>query len=108
MRLPLALFVILRKRSSARRDFVLTGINEAGKSSIFMRVLTDKFPETFTSIKENVSDYKVGNISARIVDIPGHYRVREKCFEQYKKTAKGIIFVLDSVTIQKDIRDVAE
>ncbi|XP_023298210.2 signal recognition particle receptor subunit beta [Lucilia cuprina] len=103
--IAVALFVIFRKRSSARRDFLLTGISEAGKSSIFMRILHDKFPETFTSIKENVEDYKLG---ARLVDIPGHYRVREKCFEQYKKTAKGIIFVLDSVTIQKDIRDVAD
>lgn len=73
-----------------------------------MRVLHNKFPETFTSIKENVGDYKIGGFTGRMVDIPGHYRVREKCFDQYKKTAKGIIFVLDSVTIQKDIRDVAE
>ncbi|KAM7357098.1 signal recognition particle receptor beta [Cochliomyia hominivorax] len=106
--IAVALFVILRKRSSARRDFLLTGINEAGKSSIFMRVLHNKFPETFTSIKENVGDYKIGGLTGRLVDIPGHYRVRDKCFDEYKKTAKGIIFVLDSVTVQKDIRDVAD
>lgn len=87
---------------------MLTGISEGGKSSVFMRVLHNKFPETFTSIKENVGDYKIGGLTGRLVDIPGHYRVRDKCFDQYKKTAKGIIFVLDSVTIQKDIRDVAE
>lgn len=106
--IAVALFVILRKRSSARRDFLLTGINDAGKSAVFMRILHNKFPDTFTSIKENVGDYKMGGLSGRLVDIPGHYRVRGKCFDQYKKSAKGIIYVLDSVTIQKDIRDVAD
>lgn len=103
-----AIFVILRKKSSARRDVLLTGISEAGKTALFMQVLYDKFPETFTSMSENVGTYKKGNLSSRLIDIPGHYRVRDKSFEKYKRTAKGIAFVLDSVTIQKEIRDVAE
>jgi len=73
-----------------------------------MQLLHGKFPVTFTSIKENVGDYQVGNSSVRLVDIPGHYRVRDKCLELYKHRAKGIVFVVDSVTAQKDIRDVAE
>ncbi|XP_030372478.1 signal recognition particle receptor subunit beta [Scaptodrosophila lebanonensis] len=103
-----AIFVILRRRSSGRRDFLLTGLCEAGKSSIFMQLLHDKFPETFTSIKENVGDYVSGRLSARLVDIPGHYRVRDKCFDVYKRKAKGLIFVVDSVSVQKEIRDVAD
>ncbi|XP_034483455.1 signal recognition particle receptor subunit beta [Drosophila innubila] len=103
-----AIFVILRRRSAGRRDFLLTGLSEAGKSAIFMQLVHDKFPETFTSIKENVGEYRSGNSSGRLVDIPGHYRVRDKCFEIYKRNAKGIIFVVDSVTVQKDIRDVAD
>lgn len=46
--------------------------------------------------------------SLRIVDIPGQERLRNKFFDQYKNSAKAIIYVVDSVTIQKDIRDVAE
>ncbi|TDG53030.1 hypothetical protein AWZ03_000573 [Drosophila navojoa] len=106
--IAVALFVIFRRRSAGRRDFLLTGLTEAGKSAIFMQLVHNKFPDTFTSMKENVGEYRSGHVSGRLVDIPGHYRVRDKCFEQYKRNAKGIIFVVDSVTIQKDIRDVAD
>lgn len=44
----------------------------------------------------------------RIVDIPGHERLREKFLDQYKPLARGVVFVVDSVSIQKDVRDVAE
>lgn len=104
----LAIFVIFRRRSAGRRDFLLTGLPEAGKSAIFMQLVHGKLADTFTSIKENIGEYQSGNQSGRLVDIPGHYRVRDKCFELYKRNAKGIIFVVDSVTVQKDIRDVAE
>ncbi|KAH8406096.1 hypothetical protein KR215_005210 [Drosophila sulfurigaster] len=104
-----AIFVILRRRSAGRRDFLLTGLSEAGKSAIFMQLVHGKFPETFTSIKENVGEYYSGQQAAtRLVDIPGHYRVRDKCFELHKRNAKGIVFVVDSVSVQKDIRDVAD
>ncbi|KAH8379054.1 hypothetical protein KR009_002825 [Drosophila setifemur] len=106
--IAVALFVILRRRTAGRKDFLLTGLSESGKSAIFMQLLHGKFPTTFTSIKENVGDYQAGGSTARLVDIPGHYRVRDKCFELYKHRAKGIVFVVDSVTVQKNIRDVAD
>lgn len=43
-----------------------------------------------------------------MVDIPGNERLRNRFLEQYKYLAKGVVFVIDSVTVQKDIRDVAE
>lgn len=46
--------------------------------------------------------------SLRIVDIPGHERLRHKFFDQYKPLARGVVFVVDSVSIQKDVRDAAE
>lgn len=44
----------------------------------------------------------------KIIDIPGHERLRDKFFDQYKTLTKGIVFVVDSNTIQQDIRDAAE
>lgn len=44
----------------------------------------------------------------RLVDLPGQERLRNKYFDQYKSSAKAIVYVVDSVTIQKEIRDVAE
>lgn len=44
----------------------------------------------------------------RIVDLPGQERLRNKFFDQFKNSAKAVVYVVDSVTIQKEIRDVAE
>lgn len=44
----------------------------------------------------------------QIIDIPGHERLRYKYFDQYKNTTKIVAYVIDSITIQKEIRDVAE
>lgn len=46
--------------------------------------------------------------SVKVVDIPGHERLRYKYFDKYKNSAKGLVYVIDSANIQKDIRDVAE
>ena len=43
-----------------------------------------------------------------MVDIPGHERLRDKFVEQYKDLSRAIIFVIDSATIQQDVRDAAE
>ncbi|XP_004525235.1 signal recognition particle receptor subunit beta [Ceratitis capitata] len=104
----MAIILLLRRRSLGRRDFLLTGLSESGKTAIFMQLMHKKFPSTFISITENVGEYCSGRLSGRLVDIPGHYRVRDKSFNQYKRTAKGIIFVVDSATVQKEIRDVAD
>jgi hypothetical protein len=44
----------------------------------------------------------------RVIDIPGYERLRVKFFDEYKGVTRGIVYVIDSVTFQKDIRDVAE
>lgn len=44
----------------------------------------------------------------RIIDIPGHERLREKFLDRYKNIARGIVFIVDSSNIQKDVRNVAE
>lgn len=66
--------------------------------------------ETFTSISENIGDYQAEDSGKvlRVIDIPGSERLRGRFFDQYKKSTKGIVFVIDSVTVQKYIRDVAE
>lgn len=88
----------------------MTGLCESGKTLIFSQLLHNEVRETFTSITENVGEYSVDGSDAvlRVIDSPGHERLRGRFFDQYKATVKGIIFVIDSVTVQKDIRDVAE
>lgn len=85
------------------------GLCESGKTLLFSQLLHSIVSETFTSIAENIGNYELKNgLNLRVVDIPGHERLRDRFFDQYKKTAKGILFLIDSITIQKDIRDVAE
>jgi len=92
------------------RNVLLTGLCDAGKTLIYARLVHTKYAQTHTSVKENIGDaFNFGNNKcATVVDIPGHERLRYKYFDQYKSSAKGIVFVIDSSTIQKDIRDVAE
>lgn len=42
------------------------------------------------------------------MDVPGHERLRGRFVDEYKNQARGAVFVVDSVTLQKDVRDVAE
>ncbi|KAK6620270.1 hypothetical protein RUM44_006671 [Polyplax serrata] len=99
---------IYRKTKVKKNGILLLGLCDSGKTLIFSRLLFKKFVHTHTSIKENVNEYVVGNASYKIIDIPGHERLRGRYFDQFKSLAKGLVYVVDSVTIQKDIKDVAE
>ncbi|KAI5644243.1 signal recognition particle receptor beta subunit domain-containing protein [Phthorimaea operculella] len=98
----------ISRRRSLRKAVVLTGLSDSGKTLLFVRICYNQFRQTFTSMKENVADYIIGSRTLKIVDLPGQERLRNKFFDQYKGQAKGLIYVVDSVTIQKEIRDVAE
>ncbi|XP_026327500.1 signal recognition particle receptor subunit beta [Hyposmocoma kahamanoa] len=96
------------RRRQQRRSVLLTGLSDSGKTLLFVRLAYSQYRQTFTSMKENVEDYITSNTALRIVDLPGQERLRNKFYDQYKASAKAIVYVVDSVTIQKEIRDVAE
>lgn len=104
------LYFLWKKKSQKRTDILLTGLCESGKTSIFSQLLHNELRETFTSIAENIGHYvsEDNGQSVRVIDIPGHERLRGRFYDQYKKSAKAIVFVVDSVTVPKDVRDVAE
>lgn len=96
------------RRRHLRRSILLAGLSDAGKTLLFVRLVYSQFRQTFTSMKENLEEYITSHQPLRIVDLPGQERLRNKYFDQYKNNAKAIVYVVDSVTIQKEIRDVAE
>ncbi|XP_041979436.1 signal recognition particle receptor subunit beta [Aricia agestis] len=96
------------RRRHLRRSVLVTGLSDAGKTLLFVRLTYSQFRQTFTSMRENIEEYITSNNTLKIVDLPGQERLRNKFFDQYKSSAKGIVYVVDSVTIQKEIRDVAE
>ncbi|CAG9786624.1 unnamed protein product [Diatraea saccharalis] len=95
------------RRRHQRTCILLAGLSDSGKTLLFVRLAYSQYRQTFTSMKENVEEY-ITTKSLRLVDLPGQERLRNKFFDQYKNSAKAIIYVIDSVTIQKEIRDVAE
>uniref|UniRef100_A0A1B6EHE8 Signal recognition particle receptor subunit beta n=1 Tax=Cuerna arida TaxID=1464854 RepID=A0A1B6EHE8_9HEMI len=106
--ITILLFVLWQRRQNARRGVLILGLCDAGKTLVFSRLLYNRHILTHTSIRENCGELIVNSGYLRVIDIPGHERVRFKFFDQYKSIARGIIFVVDATTIQKEIRDAAE
>ncbi|XP_018371600.1 PREDICTED: signal recognition particle receptor subunit beta [Trachymyrmex cornetzi] len=109
--ITLVLFVFWRKRKPKGNIILLTGLSDSGKTLIYARLSCTQFVKTYTSVKENIADIKINKSYyrfLRIVDIPGDERLRGKYFDKYKLSVKGLVYIIDAVTIQKEIRDVAE
>ncbi|XP_055609295.1 signal recognition particle receptor subunit beta [Uranotaenia lowii] len=106
--ITILLLWVWKKKRTVRSDVLLAGLCDSGKTLLFSRLIFDDEKETFTSIKENVGHLATAKGEIRLVDIPGHERLRGKFFDQYKSLAKAVVYVVDSVTVQKDIRDVAD
>ena len=58
-------------------------------------------------MKENIGVMNIPK-NHKIVDLPGHERIRYKCLDQQKDSAIGIIYLLDASTISKRIQDATE
>ncbi|KLO13502.1 hypothetical protein SCHPADRAFT_827917 [Schizopora paradoxa] len=101
---------IARKRSKARGSLVLlVGAADAGKTSILSTMIYGQTLPTHTSLFVNSSI--VTSPSSKkplcIVDVPGHQRLRD-AFKDYIPDAKAIVFVVDSGSITRNGKVVAE
>ncbi|XP_046850440.1 signal recognition particle receptor subunit beta-like [Xenia sp. Carnegie-2017] len=95
-----------------RNTIILVGLSDAGKTLLFTRLYYGTFVETHTSIKENKGPYsskqmKDGKL-LELVDIPGNEKLRSKFTDKFKDSARGIIFVVDSANIIRELHAVAE
>ncbi|XP_050520617.1 signal recognition particle receptor subunit beta [Daktulosphaira vitifoliae] len=106
--ISLVLIFLWRKSSKSYRDVLLVGLCDSGKTTLYSYLLFNKSVQTFTSQIENIGEYKNKKNSFRVVDIPGHERVFGKFWDLYKSGCKGIIFVIDSETVQTSLCDVAD
>ncbi|KAL1459889.1 hypothetical protein WDU94_011839 [Cyamophila willieti] len=101
-------FLFLKFRKATQKVVLLSGLSLSGKTLLFARLVYSKYFESCTSLKENVGSFTHDKKNIKIVDLPGEDRLRGKYFDKYKGSAKGIVYVLDSATVQKSLRDVAE
>jgi len=84
------------------------GLCESGKTQLFSRLCYSAEVTSVTSMHTSTAQYNVGKKSLTVVDVPGHERIRYAALDNVKATAGGVMFLLDSASIQKDLRDVAE
>ncbi|RDD40506.1 Signal recognition particle receptor subunit beta [Trichoplax sp. H2] len=97
--------------TSVKRDVVaFIGLSNGGKTLIFHRLTSSDYVDTYTSIKENTGIFKDKNEGARylhLIDIPGNDKLRFNYIRNQVSSLKGIVFVVDSLNIQRELRDVS-
>jgi signal recognition particle receptor subunit beta len=105
------------RRQSIRRGecLLLCGISNSGKTLLFSRLTMGLAKRTLTSMAVNHGSMILENPSQdrpskkiHIIDIPGNLRIRQRDFNTNKTSAKAMIFVLDSTTINEDSKDVSD
>lgn len=99
---------LIKRRKVKRTDVLLAGLCDSGKTLLYSLVLNGSEVETFTSLKENFGFLTLQNGIVRLVDLPGHERLRLRLLDTYKNSTKAIAYVIDSSTVQKEIKDAAE
>ncbi|CRL07172.1 CLUMA_CG020160, isoform A [Clunio marinus] len=98
----------IKRQKAKRNDIVLTGTSESGKTLLYSLIISGKEIDSFTTIKENIGMLTLKSKIYQLVDLPGHEKLRLRLLDSYKATSKALIFVIDSSTIQKEIKDVAD
>jgi len=103
------LLLVLCGGSNKRRGVLICGLCDSGKTLLFSRLVNKTYTTTHTSIKENSGPYTAKNgKSLNMIDLPGHERVRGVFLDQFKSRARALIFVVDSLTLQKELKDVGD
>lgn len=104
---------LLRRSPSNKNLVLILGVSNSGKTTLFSQLVHKKQLFTQTSITQNSGTAVISKTDSAkekrvdLVDIPGNDKVRRKFLDTYKKNAKALIFVVDSSTLQKDLKDVA-
>jgi 50S ribosomal subunit-associated GTPase HflX len=93
----------------------LCGISNSGKTLLFNRLTSGVEKRPFYSMSINYGIMPLDYLSTdrpiqkvRVIEIPSNLRPGQRDFNAYKSSAKAIIFVIDSATIEKDIKHVSD
>ncbi|KAI8819894.1 signal recognition particle receptor beta subunit-domain-containing protein [Fimicolochytrium jonesii] len=110
----LTFYFLFKKTRGPTRDTVLiAGVSGAGKTVLYTQLRYGKTVETHTSMEKNEGRFVPFGYARKdarpihIVDLPGHEKLRYQYTEHASLTGR-VIFVIDSTTIAREIRSVAE
>ncbi|KAK7094302.1 signal recognition particle receptor subunit beta-like [Littorina saxatilis] len=108
--LTIIFFAVRSRRGTKRQGILLMGICDSGKTLMFTRLVHKKFKQSVTSVKPNSGSIGLpqGNKSLPVTDLPGHERLRTQMLDDNKALARGLVFVVDSGTVLKEMKEVAE
>nr|XP_005006750.1 signal recognition particle receptor subunit beta [Cavia porcellus] len=109
--LTLVFWKFIWSRKSSQRAVLLVGLCDSGKTLLFVRLLTGHYRDTQTSITDSSAVYRVNNNrgnSLTLIDLPGHESLRLQFLERFKSSARAFVFVVDSASFQREVKDVAE
>lgn len=105
----LILLYLYTRRRRLGRDVLICGISDSGKTTLFSQLVSGKLVQTYTSMTHNKMTFPVENkASVELVDVPGHERLRGQVLDTFSSSTRALVFMVDSNTVSKQIRDVAE
>ncbi|CAF0891759.1 unnamed protein product [Adineta ricciae] len=94
---------------------LLCGIAKSGKTLLFNRLTSNLEKRPFYAMSVNHGTMKLDYLSSdrpiekvHVIEIPSNTRHYQYDFLVYKTSAKAIIFVIDSTTIEKDLKYVSD
>ncbi|KAI9031357.1 signal recognition particle receptor beta subunit-domain-containing protein [Hyaloraphidium curvatum] len=103
--------VLTRRRRPARDAFLLAGPSGGGKTTLFVKLRYGKAVPCYPSIKENEGTFPPHSSPdvrpLHVVDLPGHPQLRFLT-SQFLPIAAGVVFVVDSSSFSKSVRETAE
>lgn len=99
-------FLLSKKFKKTSNVVLLTGLSDAGKTALLSKIIFNKPKKSVTSLKE--SEATIQELNLRLVDLPGADRLRTLFWEKYRAQARHVIFVIDSTTVESNIRNLSE
>ncbi|XP_045819198.1 signal recognition particle receptor subunit beta-like [Trifolium pratense] len=112
----LLLYILRAWKRTKSNTIVLTGLSGSGKTVLFYQLRDGSTHQgTVTSMEPNEDTFilngektKKGKIKpVRIVDVPGHSRLRPK-LDEYLPQATGVVFVVDALDFLPNCRAASE
>jgi len=108
-------FTLVKMRSpkaAPGNSILLTGSSDSGKTAIQCALVYGSVPPTHTSLQPTESLIRLHSSLnkpryGKLVDIPGHARIRDR-FKEFLPNAKAVVFVVDASTIARNGPEVAE
>ncbi|WVR05029.1 hypothetical protein IAU60_002041 [Kwoniella sp. DSM 27419] len=101
-------------RRSGPATVLLVGPSDAGKTSLFAKLVHGIYPQTHTSVIPSITSFILSSPdddgatkTLRLVDLPGHPRLRDQ-LKTHVKDATAVVFVVDVQAIVRNASSIAE